>query len=40
MEKIQDIHNSIYSILKKNADLKKYVTNIYDYLLNKSQFPM
>ncbi|WGJ61815.1 DUF3168 domain-containing protein [Wolbachia endosymbiont of Frankliniella intonsa] len=34
MEKIQiinELYNSIYAALKANSDLKKYVTNIYDY---------
>jgi len=32
MEEIQAIHNSIYSTLRENTNLRKYVTNIYDYL--------
>jgi len=42
MEKIQvinELYNSIYAALKANSDLKKYVTNIYDYLPKQVTIP-
>ncbi len=42
MEKIQainELYNSIYEALKANSDLRKYVTNIYDYLPKQVTIP-
>ncbi len=42
MEKIQiinELYNSIYAALKANSNLKKYVTNIYDYLPKQVTIP-
>ncbi|MDR1139504.1 MAG: DUF3168 domain-containing protein [Rickettsiales bacterium] len=42
MEKIQvinELYNSIYTALKANSDLKKYVTNIYNYLPKQVTIP-
>ncbi|WP_386086856.1 DUF3168 domain-containing protein [Wolbachia endosymbiont (group A) of Norellia spinipes] len=42
MEKIQainELYNSIYAALKANSDLRKYVTNIYDYLPKQVTIP-
>ncbi|BDG75455.1 hypothetical protein C1A_1020 [Wolbachia endosymbiont of Culex quinquefasciatus JHB] len=42
MEKIQiinELYDSIYAALKANSDLKKYVTNIYDYLPKQVTIP-
>ncbi|MDR2831610.1 MAG: DUF3168 domain-containing protein [Rickettsiales bacterium] len=42
MEKIQainELYSSIYTALKANSDLKKYVTNIYDYLPKQVTIP-
>ncbi|WP_250777325.1 DUF3168 domain-containing protein [Wolbachia pipientis] len=33
------MYNSIYTALKANSDLKKYVTNIYDYLPKQVTIP-
>lgn len=42
MKKIQainELYNSIYAALKANSDLRKYVTNIYDYLPKQVTIP-
>lgn len=42
MEKIQvinELYNTIYAALKADSDLKKYVTNIYDYLPKQVTIP-
>ncbi|WP_265033027.1 DUF3168 domain-containing protein [Wolbachia endosymbiont (group A) of Sicus ferrugineus] len=42
MEKIQainELYSSIYEALKANSDLRKYVTNIYDYLPKQVTIP-
>ncbi|MGL5029406.1 MAG: hypothetical protein ACRC6C_04925 [Wolbachia pipientis] len=42
MEKIQainELYNSVYAALKANSDLRKYVTNIYDYLPKQVTIP-
>jgi hypothetical protein len=42
IEKIQvinELYNSVYAALKANSDLKKYVTNIYDYLPKQVTIP-
>ncbi|MEY2393195.1 DUF3168 domain-containing protein [Wolbachia endosymbiont of Tettigetta isshikii] len=42
MKKIQvinELYNSIYTALKANSDLNKYVTNIYDYLPKQVTIP-
>ncbi|WP_458695376.1 tail completion protein gp17 [Wolbachia endosymbiont of Oedothorax gibbosus] len=42
MKKIQainELYSSIYAALKANSDLRKYVTNIYDYLPKQVTIP-
>ncbi len=42
MKKIQainELYSSIYEALKANSDLRKYVTNIYDYLPKQVTIP-
>jgi hypothetical protein len=42
MEKIQiinELYNTIYAALNANSDLKKHVTNIYDYLPKQVTIP-
>ncbi|MGL9718082.1 MAG: tail completion protein gp17 [Wolbachia sp.] len=39
MKKIQAMYNSIYAALKADSGLRKYVTNIYDYLPKRVTIP-